>query len=48
MFLKEKINGNVKGRACANGSKKRTYINKEDATSPTSFTEAVFLEDLIE
>ena len=28
MFLKEKINGDVKGRACANGSKQRTYIKK--------------------
>ena len=28
MFLKEKINGDVKVRACANGRNQRTYINK--------------------
>ena len=28
MFLKEKINGDVKGRACANGRKQCTYIKK--------------------
>ena len=48
MFLKEKRDGRVKGIACANGSKKRTYINKEGDTSPTVFTEAVFLTALIE
>ena len=47
MLLKEKINGDVKGRACANGRKKCTYIKKEGATSPTAFTEAVFLVALI-
>ena len=34
MFLKEKHNGRVKGRSFANYSKQRTYINKEDKTSP--------------
>ena len=48
MFLKEKRNGDVNGRACANGSKQHTYIKKEDATSPTACTEAVFLKALIE
>ena len=48
MFLKEKINEDVKVRTCANGSKQRTYIKKEDATSPTACMEAVFLTALIE
>ena len=35
MFLKEKSSGKVKGRACVNGAPQRTYIRKEDASSPT-------------
>jgi len=43
MFLKEKDTGEIKGRACANGSVQRKYIKKEDAASPTASTEALFI-----
>jgi hypothetical protein len=42
MFLKEKRDGSIKGRACADGRKQREGSNKSDATSPT-----VALESLI-
>ena len=48
IFLKEKRDVRVKGRACANGRKQRTYTNKEDATSLPVFTEAIVLTALIE
>ena len=48
MFLKEKRDGRVKVVACENGSKKRTYINKEDAMSHTVCTDAEFMTALIE
>jgi hypothetical protein len=35
MFLKEKTDGSIKGRGCADGRPQRAYIPKEDATSPT-------------
>jgi hypothetical protein len=48
MFLKEKRNGEIKGRACADGRKQRKTINKEDAASPTMATESVFITAAIE
>ena len=39
MFLKEKNNGDVKGRPCINGTKQREYIKKEDGSPPTVSTE---------
>ena len=48
MFLKRKRCGKVKGRGCADGSKQRAWTTKEDATSPTVSTEAVFLTALID
>ena len=47
MFLKEKRDGQIKGRGCADGRKQRDNINKEDATSPTASNEALFLTALI-
>jgi len=47
MFLKRKRCGTVKGRGCADGRKQRAYTNKEEATSPTIATEAVFLTAVI-
>jgi predicted transcriptional regulator len=35
MFLKEKRDGSIKGRACADGIKQREGSTKSDATSPT-------------
>lgn len=43
MFLKEKRDGTIKGRGCADGRKQRGYVTKEEASSPTICTEAVFI-----
>jgi hypothetical protein len=48
MFLKEKRNGDVKGRACADGRPQREEFTKQDATSPTIATESIFLTALID
>jgi Reverse transcriptase (RNA-dependent DNA polymerase)/Zinc knuckle len=48
MFLKEKRDGVIKGRGCADGRKQRAYIPKEEASSPTVSTEAVFLTSVID
>ena len=48
MFLKRKRNGKIKGRGCADGRKQRAYIAKEDATSPTVSTDAVFITAIID
>ena len=48
IFLVEKRDGTVKGRACANGSVQRPYIDKDDATSPTVSTEAVLITSVLE
>lgn len=43
MFLKEKSDGTIKGRGCADGRKQRRFIGKDSASSPTISTEALFL-----
>jgi hypothetical protein len=48
MFLKEKRNGDIKGRACADGRPQREIFEKQDATSPTIATESIFLTALID
>ena len=48
MFLKKKRSGTVKGRGCADGRKQRAYITKEESTSPTISTEAVFLMAVVD
>ena len=48
VFLKDKMIGEIKGRVCANGSQKRSYIRKEDAPSPTAYTQAVLKKAAIE
>jgi hypothetical protein len=48
MFLTEKRCGRVKTRACANGSKQRQWIRKEDAVSPTVMTDSVMITSAIE
>ena len=47
MFLKEKRNGKVKGRARVNGAPQRAYIQKEDATSPTVANKSTFIRLMI-
>ncbi len=48
MFLKEKRNGDIKGRGCADGRKQRKYIRKEDASSPTVAIESVMITSTID
>ena len=48
MFLKEKRDGKIKARTVAGGNKQRDYIPKEDASSPTVYTEAVLLSCIID
>ena len=48
MFIKENIDGVIKGRAVAGDNKHRYYIFKEDANSPTVATEAVILSYIID
>lgn len=43
MFLKQKRNGLIKGRGCADGRKQRAYVTKDETSSPTISTEAVLL-----
>ena len=43
MFLKEKRDGSIKGRGCADGRPQREYITTEDSTSPTIAIEALML-----
>ncbi len=48
IFLKEKRTGEVKGRTVAGGNKQRSYINKEDASSPTVAIESVIITSIID
>ena len=48
MLLKKKRCGRIKGRGCADGCKQRAYITKEQSTSPTISTEAVFLTAMVD
>ena len=48
MFLKEKIDGDIKGRAVAGDNKQCDYISKEDASLPTVATKAVLLSCIID
>jgi Reverse transcriptase (RNA-dependent DNA polymerase) len=48
IFLTEKRDGRIKARTCANGSTQRTYINKEEAASPTATTKTILLTATIE
>ena len=48
MFLKEKRDGSIKARGCADGRPQRIYTNKEDASSPTISIEAMVLSCAID
>jgi hypothetical protein len=48
MFLKQKRNGTVKGRGCADGRRQRVYTSKEETSSPTVATESVFLSCVVD
>ena len=47
-MIKEKRNGKIKGRACADGRKQRRYIAKEDVRSPTIQLESLILSIAID
>ncbi len=47
MFLTEKQTGEVKARACANGSVQREHVAKEEAAAPTVSSEAIFIQGTI-
>ena len=42
LFLEEKRNKDIKGRIVGGGNKQRSYVSKQEASSPTSHTESVF------
>jgi len=46
-LIKEKQCGRIKGRTCADGSKQRSYIPKEETSSPAIVLEAFFASLLI-
>ena len=43
MFLKQKTNGTIKGKSCADGHKQRAKTTKEEASSLTVAIESVLL-----
>ena len=47
MFLKEKRDSAIKGRAVVGGNTQRDFISKEDSSSPTVATKAVLLSCII-
>ena len=48
MCLKQKRCGRIKARGCADGRKQRLHKTKEETSSPTVTTEALFLTSLID
>lgn len=48
MFLKMKRSGKIKGRGCADGWKQHIYKSKEETSSLTISTEALFLTCIID
>eukprot|EP00977_Amphora_coffeiformis_P026426 scaffold26225_cov107-Amphora_coffeaeformis.AAC.1 len=48
IFLNEKRDGTIKARHCANGSTQRSYMAREEVSSPTVSTESTLLTGVIE
>ncbi len=48
IFLKERQDGNVKARSCANRSVQREHLAKEEAAAPTVALESVFVTATID
>ena len=48
MYLKEKRDGRIKGRGCADGRKQRSYIPKAEASSPTATLTGIMLTCMID
>ena len=47
MFLTEKCSGEIKARGCADGQKQQEHIAKEESTTPTVSTDALFITSVI-
>ena len=47
-LIKEKSDGTIKGRCCADGRQQRKWISREESASPTAATESVLLTGVIE
>jgi hypothetical protein len=43
IFLTEKRDGNIKARTCADGSKQRLWVEREETASPTAQVESILL-----
>jgi hypothetical protein len=48
IFLIEKRDGAIKGRACADGSTQREYMDRDEASSPTAITESIIIVRVID
>jgi hypothetical protein len=48
LFLKEKRDGKLKARTVLGGNVQQDYISKDEASSPTAFTEAVIITAIID
>ena len=48
IFLKEKLDGIIKGRGCANGTPQHAYITKDKSSSPTISMEVLFMSCIID
>ena len=48
IFMKEKRDKSIKTRACINRAPQRAYIPKEDAASPTAWTDSLFITGVID
>jgi hypothetical protein len=48
MTIKEKRDGTIKGRYCADGRKQRDYMPREEASSPTVHMDSVFITAIID
>ena len=47
-MLKQKRDGKIKGRACADGRKQRRYIKRDKVSSPTVQLESLMITLLID
>jgi hypothetical protein len=47
MFLTENRTGEIKASGCADGSKQRNHITKDEATAPTVTLDTIFLQATI-
>ena len=48
ILLKQKINGDIKGKLCADGLPQRQTMKKEDTNLPPVATESVFITSTID